>query len=515
MADNTKNLGQVAGVSISTIAPTNTALIWFDTTPNQLCHKIYDFSLGQWVVINNSILGQTTYSELQNQATSTGLSLGKFYIITDRGNIVATTISSTKIQYTDTQGNIVIDDLGSLQQYHVPSSNLRIDGLEGNFDEDTKTLTFNFDELEGTQEDYFFGKKVLANGLFSLFKMKLKNLISTASNNAITWVENGLFFNFSQALLNTANKIGGVVTYENFLTDQRRQDTSISVLNDTVTELPNTITQTVNNAVTDASINSKRIISLSPYNSQSPLAVNDTFTTAWNKIQGWFNTLRYATGSVLSGFVVPSTGSAPSNGDTVQTAIGKLYRTILNVSGGGVVINPESIGTTELANGAVTELKIASGAVSTRTIASNAVDNSKIANGAVNKSKLSFTLYRPFEASISLVRGGGGIVAYLDAVTESGVISSVSYTKLSDTSGYVTINQSNSLIWQSYGAVINVYMLGVSDSSSRFKTLNYTMFTGTGSSNAGCRILIDYTGIFTDSEIDGDIMINYLCLLNN
>ncbi len=445
MAEFTKNLGQVAGVSLSNTAPTNTALIWYDTTPNQMCHKVYDTNLGQWVVINNSILATTTYSELQNQATSTGLSLGKFYIITDKGNVVATTISPTKIQYTDTQGNIVIDDLGSLQQYHVPSSNLRIDGLEGDFDDTTKTLTFNFTETAATGEDYFLGKKVLSNGLFSLFKMKLKNLISTSAENAITWVGDGFFFNFSQALQNMANKAGGVVTYEEFLASQGRQDNSITVLNTTVARLPGTITQTVNNAVTDAMINGKRILNMSPYNTQTALAVNDTFTTAWNKIQGWFNTLRYATGSTLYNYSAPTSGSAPANGDTVQTAIGKLYAMVLNVSGGGVVINPGSIGTTELADGSVTERKLGGGAVSTRTIAdsaitsakigSSAVTNAKIANGTITLSKLAFDptpAYRPYSALITNL-GNVGTTPTIYYSTEPNIITTVEYRQPSGT----------------------------------------------------------------------------------
>lgn len=38
----TKNLGQVAGVHIGSIPPENTILIWYDNTPSQNCHKVYD-----------------------------------------------------------------------------------------------------------------------------------------------------------------------------------------------------------------------------------------------------------------------------------------------------------------------------------------------------------------------------------------------------------------------------------------------------------------------------------------
>lgn len=39
---STKNLGQVAGVAIQNTPPTNIALIWYDNTPSQMCHKVYD-----------------------------------------------------------------------------------------------------------------------------------------------------------------------------------------------------------------------------------------------------------------------------------------------------------------------------------------------------------------------------------------------------------------------------------------------------------------------------------------
>ena len=182
---NTRNLGQVAGISLGQTAPTNTALIWYDTTPSQMCHKVYDAGLGQWVVINNSILSNITYAELQALALNTGLPLGKFYAITDRGNIVATSITSTKVQYTDTAGNIVIDDLGTSQQYHVPATNLRMDGISGTFNDSDKTFTFNFTESAPTTDSYIFGKIPATGGLFQLFKFKISKLVSSISGNAI------------------------------------------------------------------------------------------------------------------------------------------------------------------------------------------------------------------------------------------------------------------------------------------------------------------------------------------
>lgn len=379
---NTRNLGQVAGISLGQTAPTNTALIWYDTTPSQMCHKVYDAGLGQWVVINNSILSNITYAELQALALNTGLPLGKFYAITDRGNIVATSITSTKVQYTDTAGNIVIDDLGTSQQYHVPATNLRMDGISGTFNDSDKTFTFNFTESAPTTDSYIFGKIPATGGLFQLFKFKISKLVSSISGNAISW-NGGLYFNFSQALLDTSGRPGGVVTYEQFTSDQGRQDTEIKNLSDNLAQILKQVEEIIAAAITDSLIMSKKLVSLSPTASQTNLAVGDTLTVAFNKIQGWFNSLRYATGSYLNNYSIPSSASSPVSGDSTQTALGKLNRMILDGGVGDLTIT-----TAKLANYSVTEAKLATGAVSTRTIGNSQVTKAKLASSSVGSDQI-------------------------------------------------------------------------------------------------------------------------------
>lgn len=48
----TKNLGQVAGVHIGSAPPENTVLIWYDNTPSQNCHKVYDAAKKTWVILD-------------------------------------------------------------------------------------------------------------------------------------------------------------------------------------------------------------------------------------------------------------------------------------------------------------------------------------------------------------------------------------------------------------------------------------------------------------------------------
>ena len=94
----TKNLGQVSGLWIGTSAPSNTSLIWYDSTPAIRCHKVYSASLSAWVVLDQSSISSITYTELRNLARGTGLTQGSWYKITDQGNILALAITTTKVQ---------------------------------------------------------------------------------------------------------------------------------------------------------------------------------------------------------------------------------------------------------------------------------------------------------------------------------------------------------------------------------------------------------------------------------
>ena len=117
------NIGQVAGIYVGTNPPENIKLIWWDSTPSQQVHKVYDYNLKQWVIINQSILSSITYSELKNIANTVGLSLGKFYVLRDKSDALAISIATTKIQYVDVNGNLLVDDLAANASYFISSSN--------------------------------------------------------------------------------------------------------------------------------------------------------------------------------------------------------------------------------------------------------------------------------------------------------------------------------------------------------------------------------------------------------
>ena len=212
----TKNLGQVAGVHIGSIPPENTILIWYDNTPSQNCHKVYDTAKKTWVILDQKIISYITYSELVNIAKNVGLSVGKFYQITDKSNALAIAITTTKVQYDDALGNILIDDLGTNIQYHVTSSNLQIDDISGVFDENNKKLVFRFNETvpDFTADDYIMGK-ISRNNVWSLAKYKLSSFLSKVTGNSISW-NGGFYFNFGTTLRSYLDKKGGVVAKDTY-----------------------------------------------------------------------------------------------------------------------------------------------------------------------------------------------------------------------------------------------------------------------------------------------------------
>ena len=181
----TKNIGQVSGLWIGNTPPENNKLIWFDTGNN--LHKSYDFAMGVWIPMTMNPIVSKTYSELQNLAAHNSISQGTFYLITNLGYL-ALAITSTKIQYTDNNNNVIIDDLISNKTYCVTSENLLIEDKTGVWDVSTNTLKFNFEETnisneasDITKNDYVLGTKV-RNGVKHLSKYKISSLLSTVAN---------------------------------------------------------------------------------------------------------------------------------------------------------------------------------------------------------------------------------------------------------------------------------------------------------------------------------------------
>lgn len=323
----TKNLGQVAGLFIGTTPPENTSLIWYDSTPSMQCHKVYSVTLGQWVVLDDNTILAVEYSVLRNRAQDPGLSVGQWFKITDKDNALALAITSTKVQYVDSTGNILIDDLSASIQYHVTHQNLLIDDVHGVFDTVNKRLVFEFSEVSAVNflgDDFVLAERKV-NNVWSLFKIKFSKLLSTISGNAITW-DNGFYLNFTQRFTNMLDVTGGAVskaTFESTIASIRTDLTNVSNNQQSMAEQA---AAAIDAAVTDDMIFDKRLpedpdVSTGPGN----IIEGDTLQMIVNKVQRWFNSLKWATGVGLSNDYAEATENFNvNNNDSVETAIAKL-----------------------------------------------------------------------------------------------------------------------------------------------------------------------------------------------
>lgn len=323
----TKNLGQVAGLFIGTTPPENISLIWYDSTPSMQCHKVYSVTLGQWVVLDDNTILAVEYSVLRNRAQDPGLSVGQWFKITDKDNALALAITSTKVQYVDSIGNILIDDLSTSIQYHVTHQNLLIDDVHGVFDTVNKRLVFEFSEVSAINflgDDYILAERKV-NNVWSLFKIRFSKLLSTTLGNTITW-NNGFYLNFTQRFMSMLDVVGGAVskaTFDSTIASIKTDLTNVASNQQAITDQA---AAAVAAAVTDDMIFNKRLPS-EPDTSTGPADIieGDTLQMIVNKVQRWFNSLKWATGIGLSDDYAEATNNFNvNNNDSVETAIAKL-----------------------------------------------------------------------------------------------------------------------------------------------------------------------------------------------
>lgn len=337
----TKNLGQVAGLFIGTSAPSNTTLIWFDSTPAIQCHKVYNKALGQWVVLDNSVISPITYSEIVTLSTGNGLTIGQWFKITDRNGVLALAITTTKIQYTDTLSNIVIDDLGHNKSYIVSSSNLLIDDLSGVWDSVNNKLLFSFDEATPSMNDnyYILGKGKI-NNVWKFVKFKITKLLSTEGGNSISWL-NGFYLNFTEKLRTYYNNPGGIVSKDSYDNDQTNVQNQINNVANNIQNVVQQADENILEATTDTKIYGKRLPSSPVSGAPADVIQGDTLLSIVNKSQRWFNYLRWATGVRLSTSYVknPNPNLHPNNNDSVETAIGKIDSYVSDLTNNAVLPN--------------------------------------------------------------------------------------------------------------------------------------------------------------------------------
>ena len=347
----TRNLGQVAGLWIGTTPPTNTDLIWLDTSLNPAVHKVY--ANGGWNNLAQNIISTIGYANLKNLAQTTGLTLGSWYKITDnsvayRNNVLAYAITSQRIHYVANNGNIVIDDLSSssLAEFRVPCiNNLLIDGITGDWS--NNQLNFNFTEATPSNAaDYFLFGKRLVNSVYQFAKFKISSFISSVTGNDLQW-NNGLYINLSTLLNNRYDQVGGVTAYNTYSAKIALVDASLQTLSENYQHLISGYTDgnnvvhpdgIIDEKIADATSSAAIIGDGTSANPGKTLpSLDTTLTSGMNNIlvgdnlrkiaskcQGWFNNLKKAFNIYLENYSAQTVQGYPASGDDIQTAVAKI-----------------------------------------------------------------------------------------------------------------------------------------------------------------------------------------------
>lgn len=336
----TVDIGTIAGISIGATAPSNQAIIWYDTTDG--LHKSYNQSLGEWVPMSQAIVAEIAdFNDLINKANLPGgLPIGAFYHVVKRDsdanwNTMVWVVGSTRVQYVDKQNNIIVEDLagqGTTTQY-VASTNYFFDNVVATFDAATSKLNFQFQSVTDNpaMTDVLYGMRMVGENA-TLVKRTIQSLISKSPKNSLAFVD-GLYFNFSAAMK-------GVIVSE------QTDDTNVIGYKQYTADYAaiNKVFKDVQDIVRDWQNNSREMIFTSKLIEVNPvtatvaapqdLTPNDDITAAFNKIQGWYNRLKLATGASLSSAYAPNPntkGIMPAAGDIVEKAIALLHQAILDI----------------------------------------------------------------------------------------------------------------------------------------------------------------------------------------
>lgn len=334
MSEQTKNVGQIAAIWINSIAPENQRLIWYDTVDR--VHKVYQQSTGTWVALNSEVVTESTIAVLTTIAQGDGLSVGKFYYLTDVGTL-AIAITTTKVWYVDSHSNYVVNDLAGSIQAYVNSTNLLIDGATGVWE--NGQLKFSFTTYTAgsslqSDADYVVLRRKTGS-VWSWVKCKLQGLISAVSGNSITW-NNGLFFNFNNALNAKKNTAGGVVSWEQHNTDKNQLQSEINAATEANQDILDAAKTYTDNHTNEAYIYNtlQHSSSWTLINNPAPVpSSGSTLHTILNIILSWINLLKKSSNILVgSGFnPIGRTGNV-NYSDTVRSALEKLvYKTVVEL----------------------------------------------------------------------------------------------------------------------------------------------------------------------------------------
>lgn len=327
MTEKTKNLGQIAAIWISSNAPENQRLIWYDTS--EQVHKVYEIATGEWVALNPQVVTNSTISSLRIVVQNSGLSVGKYFFLTDVGTI-AIAITTTKIWYVDSFNNYVVNDLAATITAYVNSDNLLIDGSTGVWNNATGKLVFSFTTISSSygiqpDNDYIVMRR-RSDSNWNWMKTKLSNFISAVSGNSISW-NRGFYFNFATAINNIKNKAGGIVGYEQYNTDKNDINASINNVSQGNQQILSQAKSYTDDKTSETALLNKQIGRPMTIYSNPPEVpgTGSTVATIFDILFSWVKILQNSNKiKVGSGFSVNGRSGNVNYSDTVRAAIEKL-----------------------------------------------------------------------------------------------------------------------------------------------------------------------------------------------